>query len=152
MLELLLVFAIVGLMAGISMGGLRSINRLLAERESQFLMTELQLAVRMYRLEWGRVPESFLSGELALNEDESGWRRELQPYLERQDADRVLEDGFGNTRLYMVVDVDDNHWIAGSKLSSLAVADRPERIWSRTAIYSLDAEGNLVCGSWRYDD
>jgi hypothetical protein len=68
--------------------------------------------------------------------------------MERPVMDELLTDGLGNTDIRLVLDADGDHWIEGSDLSGLPEADRPQRLWARVALYSLDDDGNLSAKSW----
>jgi len=149
LLELLVVLAVLGVLAGIGFAGAQGIRGWLARGETRALFLELQTACRLYRHEQGGWPPALLGGELALNGDGPDWRAALAPYLERPVIGCELADGFGNTRLFLLVDHDDDHWIGAAEFRALAPEARPERLWERVAVYSLDADGRLAAASWQ---
>lgn len=148
LLEMMLVLGLLGIFAGIGLGGLPGLRTWMARQDSRSLFLELCTACQLYRLEHGSWPEVFLDGELALRESGTGWRRALAPYMERRVMDRELADGFGNTDLYLVVDGDDDHWIGDDAFEALAEGQRPSPLWSRVVVYSLDGNGRLAAWSW----
>lgn len=148
LLELVLILGVLGILAGISSPAIRGIRDWLADRESRLLFMELETACRLYRMEWGDWPEELANEEVELSADPATWRRLLGPYMGEGPQDGMLSDGHGNTDIRLVLDADGDHWIEGSRLIGVPEADRTERLWARVAIYSLDADGNLVAKSW----
>lgn len=151
LMELVLVLGLLGLLAGLTAPALRGIRLWLSERESRLLFMEVETACRLYRMERGGWPDELTGREIFLNGGTVDWRRVLGPYMERPVADEALVDGRGNTDIRMVLDADGDHWIEGSELSGLTEAERPERLWARVAIYSLDTDGNLSAKNWEAD-
>lgn len=152
LLELLIVLGILSLLAGIGAGGSRGVRQWLAVNETRSLFMELENACQLYRMEQGGWPSALAGGETDLNEAGSGWRTQLASYMERRVLDQTLEDGFGNTRIYLILDEDGDHWIKSEQFETLDAAMVPSRIWSRVAVYSLDAEGHLAGANWGYDE
>lgn len=149
LVELLMVLAVLGILAGIGGAGVKGLRRWMAESESRSLFIELATACRLYRMDHGTWPAGLLRGEVALNGSDPSWKAALAPYLERRIWDRKVVDGFGHEALYLIVDADGDHWIAGSSFEALPTDQRPGRIWARTAVYSLDAENRLAAWSWQ---
>lgn len=148
MLELLIVLSLLAVMAGVALPGAGAVRGWLARSESQSLFRELESACQLYWLERGAWPEGLLKGEVALDDGGQDWREEVAPYMERRLVGEELADGHGNTRLLLVVDGDGDRWIEAGDFSALDVAERPERLWRRVAVYSLDADGRLAAASW----
>lgn len=152
LLEVLLVLGVMSILAGLATGGSKGIRNWLAASESRSLFMEMENACLQYRMNHGRWPPALGQTETELNADGGDWRDALAPYLERRVVDRVLRDGFGHTRLFLLVDLDGDRWIERDQFRALGEADRPERIWARVAMYSLDEDGALVSTSWTDED
>ncbi|NDV63494.1 type II secretion system protein [Puniceicoccales bacterium CK1056] len=152
LLELLVVLGILSLLAGLATGGSKGIQNWLAASESQSLFMEIANACQQYRMEHGEWPEAFRAGETDLNAAAEDWSKALAGYLERRVLDRVLRDGFGNTRLFLVLDSDGDHWIEPGQFEAMEEGIVPDRIWARVAIYSLDEAGRLTAKSWTDED
>jgi prepilin-type N-terminal cleavage/methylation domain-containing protein len=148
LLELLMVLGILSLLAGIGLSGSLGLRVWMGEIRSQSMMSELEAAMLLYRAEAGRWPAFSRSGEIALNDPEPAWRTILEPYLENLDPSEKLEDGFGNRAVFMVIDGDGDHWIESSDFEALAEHERPQRLWRRVVVYSLDGEGKLATSTW----
>ncbi len=149
LLELVVVLAVLGVLAGVGLAGAKGIRAWLARGETRALFLELQTACRLCRHELGGWPEALAGGEIALNGEGPDWRAALAPYLERPVHGCELADGHGNTRLFLLVDADDDHWIEPAEFRALAPEERPPRLWERAAVYSLDADGRLAAASWQ---
>jgi len=149
LVELLAVIAILAVITGMGASGFKGWRNWLAARETGQLFLELETACRLYRMEHGAWPPAFAGGEADLSAaGGADWRSALAPYLERPVIDRVLTDGFGNTRILLLVDTDGDHWIRADDFNALAADARPQRLWGRVAVYSLDGEGGLAARSW----
>lgn len=148
LLELLVVLGILSLLAGLASSGSKGIRNWLAAQESEALFLEIKNACHRYRLDHGRWPGTFMEGETGLNASGGTWREQLSGYMERQVIDRIVEDGYGNSRLFLLMDTDGDHWINREQFESVEGAGLPDKIWARIAIYSLDASGNLISKSW----
>lgn len=148
LLELILVLAVLGLLAGLGASAGRAVQRSTAVHETRGLFLELMTACQLYRVETGKWPPGLDAGGLELTPGSPEWKGALQPFMERTLAGVPLADGFGNTRLFIQVDLDGDRWIPGEQLTGLVPDQRPERVAGRLAVYSVDAEGNLGRGSW----
>jgi len=149
--ELLMVLSIMSILGGISLAGLAGIHRYLARQETLHLFHELQTAFRMYRMENGSWPDCLGEGAIFLNGKDTGWREAVGPYLERDLGSGVLEDGFGNTRLLLAVDLNWDHWIDRDEVPDLGRVPFPDKVHDRVVILSLDRDGKLAVGSWEDD-
>jgi prepilin-type N-terminal cleavage/methylation domain-containing protein len=152
LIELLLVLGIMAILGGLGAAGFKGVHAWLGAQQSRSLFAELQNACRLYRMERGTWPESFLDGEADLNAEGSGWRDQLGPYMESRVADRTIEDGDGNTRIFLIVDADGDHWIERDAFIAADPGQLPDRIWARVVVYSLDGEGALAATSWTDED
>lgn len=152
LVELLLVLGVMAILGGLGMAGIKGVHNWLGAQQSRSLFTELQNACRIYRMEHGAWPDAFLNGETELNAEGSGWRNQLAPYLESRVADRLLEDGFGNTRIFLIVDLDGDHWIEREAFAAADPLQLPGRLWARVVIYSMDNAGALAAVSWSDED
>jgi general secretion pathway protein G len=151
LMELLMVLGLLGLLAGMTAPALRGVREWLSGRESRLLFMELETACRLYRMENGSWPESLTGREVRLDADPVDWRTILGPYLERAVLDVTLTDGHGNPDIRLVLDADGDHWIEGDELRGLPEPDRPRRIWTLVALYSLDHDGNVSATNWETD-
>jgi prepilin-type N-terminal cleavage/methylation domain-containing protein len=151
LMEMILVLGLLGLLAGLTTPALRGVRDWLAVRESHLVFMEVETACRLYRVEHGHWPEALTRGEVRLDADRVDWRSALGLYMERPVMDELLVDGRGNTDIRLVLDADGDHWIEGNDLSGLPEADRPQRLWARVALYSLDDHGNLSATSWEME-
>ena len=142
--ELLVVLAVMTILGGLGFSGLGGLQLWIARQEAQALFHELEMACLRYRMENGAWPDSLTAGEISLNGASTDWRDELAPYMEQDLSELRLTDGFGNTDLRLVVDVDGDHWIRASEAGGL----NGEDLWARAAVYSLDEQGILVMASW----
>lgn len=150
LLELILVLGIVAILAGTGSAGLAGIRKLLAAEKSRILVMEIGTACRLYRMDHGDWPEPLLGGEQTLDPGPDSLLDDLAPYLERPDLAVYSSDSHGNGPVYVVADVDGDHWIRSTDFSALPERDRPGEIRARTAVYSLDPEGRLAEGSWEH--
>jgi prepilin-type N-terminal cleavage/methylation domain-containing protein len=148
LMELVLVLGLLGLLAGLTAPALGGIRAWLAGRESQLLFLEVESACRLYRMENGAWPEPFTAGEIGLNDRPAAWKDFLASYMEREVHGPQLEDGHGNSEIRLVLDTDGDHWIYGRELTRLPESERPERLWARVAIYSLNPDGSLSATNW----
>jgi len=143
-----MVLAILSVLGGLGWSGLGGLKRWQAVQESRALFLELQTACRSYRVDHGRWPDALADGILRLEEMQTGWADELAPYLERNVWNEQVTDGFGNSSIRIVVDLDGDHWINASDLPDLADHERPDHLWDRVVVFSLDAVGRLAFQSW----
>ena len=148
LLELLVVLGVMAILAGVGLPGLRSVQDWLARTESRALFGEIQTACRIVRLQQDEWPLVFQEGEIALNEDGAGVRKWLIPFMESRIEGILVEDGYGNTDIRLIVDIDDDHWIKAEDFQGLEPANRPPAIWARAVVYSLDGAGRLAASSW----
>jgi prepilin-type N-terminal cleavage/methylation domain-containing protein len=148
LLELLVVLGIAGLLAGGAMSAAVGLSQWQGMIRSRSIMNELELAVRLYRNDSGQWPDQLSRGEVAVNGNSLFILKELEPYLESLDPEKPVEDGFGNQKIYLLVDQEGDNWILGSDFRALPESARPERIRQRIGIYSLDEDGRLAASNW----
>ena len=148
LLELILVLAVLGLLAGLGTSAGRAVQRSAAVHETRALFLELMTACQLHRVETGNWPPGLEGGGMELLPDSPGWKGALQPFMARTLEGIPLIDGFGNRRIFIQVDLDGDRWIPGEELAGLVPGQRPDRVAGRLAVYSVDANGNLGQGSW----
>jgi prepilin-type N-terminal cleavage/methylation domain-containing protein len=148
LLELLAVLAVILILAGLTLPSMSGIQRWLAIGETEALFHEIEHACRIHRMENGHWPAGLSAGEVALNDTDGRWRDPVSRNMETPWPDEGLADGFGHADIYILVDVDGDHWILPGEFEALQPMDRPSQLWSRVAIYSLDAMGRLAVSNW----
>lgn len=149
LLELLVVILVISLFTGISVSGVSGLRQLMAERESWIRFTELTQAVRMFELERGHWPDWLRSGEVELAATNGSWHSSLARFYEGPFGRVAPSDGFGNERIYVIADLNGDHWIHAADFRALPQEERPERVHARVVVYSLDAQGRLAAASWK---
>lgn len=148
LIELLLVMGIVAIFAGGAMSAAAGIQRWQAMLRSRTVINELETAVRLYRADNGHWPGFVEHGEVNINSPEGSLLESLGPYLESINPEKIIEDGFSNREIFLLVDVDGDNWIEKTDFRALEPQFRPHRLRQRVVIYSLHASGQVASCNW----
>lgn len=148
LIELLLVMGIVGIFAGGAMSAAAGIQRWQAMMRSRTVINELETAIRHFRADNGHWPGIVEQGEININSPGGSLLESLGPYLESVNPEKIIEDGFSNQQIFLLVDVDGDNWIEKTDFRALESHLRPHRLRQRVAIYSLNASGQVAACNW----
>jgi prepilin-type N-terminal cleavage/methylation domain-containing protein len=148
LLELIVVLGIMSLLGGLGLSGLAGIRSWMKMQSERAYFAEIQSALRLYHLDHRAWPLGLTTSECELGSEGTELMKILQLYMESPLNREYLETEYAGQHILVVIDHDRDHWIQSSDFERLGDTDRPERLWERVAVYSLDAEGVLLNQTW----
>ena len=148
LLEVLVVLGIMSLLGGLGLSGIAGMRSWMKKQSDRAFFAEIQSALRLYYLDHRAWPSELTTSECDLGSEGTELMEALQPYMESPLNLDFLETDYAGQHILVVVDQDRDHWIQSSDFEQLGDADRPERMWERVAVYSLDPEGVLLSHTW----
>jgi prepilin-type N-terminal cleavage/methylation domain-containing protein len=148
LIELLVVLSVIGIMAGVGLSGTKGIQNWIAQTRSADLFSNLEMSCRLYKIDHGSWPPGLTNGEVQINKAARQWRDDLAMYLKSADKEQIYTDGYGNEDIRMVLDLDGDKRIHPQEMPGLPVDYLITEVWKQVAVYSLDADGQVVATNW----
>ncbi len=148
LIELLVVLSVIGIMAGVGLSGTKGIQNWMAKTRTADLFSNLELSCRLYKYDNGSWPPSLTGGEVQINETGNQWRDDLAIYLKSSAKEQTYMDGYGNADIRIVLDSDGDKRIYPEEMPGLPINYILTDVWKQVAIYSLDADGQVIATNW----